>query len=144
MADPKDRANIDSILTFVFLKKLMTPIVKSKAYQLGLVNTVGKLLREPKTPEEKAALTILDKFMFKLKRILGSKMSQLNNFLFLQTLTNDFYNKIVVRGSIESRAEIKRIQKDVSKIAESRGCEVKDILSVLLNEELREHKDYIQ
>lgn len=134
------KTNIDNVLTFIFLKKLMTPITKTEAFKLGLVNNTGKLLKDPETDDEKRALTILDKVMFKLKRLMGSKMTQLNNFLFLQTLSNDFYNKLVVRGSIAQRAEIKRIEKDVSKLAEKYDCEIGDIMSILINEELRKEK----
>ena len=114
----------------------MTPITKSDAFKTGLINNTGKLLREPETDKEKASLTILDKFMFKMKRIMGGKMSQLNNFLFIQTLNNDFYNKLVVKGSIESRAEIKRIQKDVSKINERFDCNMEELMKILIKEEI--------
>ena len=40
------------------------------------------------------------------------------SFLYLSTLSNDFYNKLVVKGSIAQRAEIIRIKKDIQKLAE--------------------------
>ena len=134
---PTDKSNVDKILTYVFLKKLVSPIVRTEAYKLGIVNNTGRVIKEPKTDKEKSSLTILDKTIFKLRRMLGSKISQLNNFLFLQTLSNDFYNKLVVRGSIEQRAEIKRIVKDVDKLAEKYDCEVDDILKTMLTEQIR-------
>lgn len=135
-----NKTNLDSILTFIFLKKLMAPIIKTDAYSMELVNNVGKVIKVPETEEEKNALTVLDKFVFKLKRLLGSKMSQLNNFLFLQTLNNDLYNKLIVKGSIQQRAEIKRIQRDIDKLQEKYEAELSDILYGLLNEEIRNYE----
>lgn len=138
MADTK-RETLDSVLTFIFLKKLMTPITKMPAYKKGLVDNTGKVIKTPETPDERASLTLLDKFMFKMKRLLGSKRTQLNNFLFLQTLSNDFYNKLVVRGSVEQRAEIKRLQRDIDKIAEANNTTVDGILYTLLHENIRDN-----
>lgn len=132
------RVNIDSVMVYMFLKKIMTPIVKTPAYKMGLVNNVGKMIREPETDEEKSALTILDKFIFKLRRLLGSRVSNLNNFLFVQTLNNDFYNKLIVKGSVEQRAEIKRIKKDVEKIAEDKSISKSDIITMLIQDDLKE------
>jgi len=131
------RTNIDSVLTYMFLKKIMTPIVKTPAYKLGLVNNVGKVIKTPETDEEKSSLTILDKFVFKLRRLLGTKLTQLNNFLFLQTLSNDFYNKLIVKGSIEQRAEIKRISRDLDKVSEKYNCDFDDLLYLITNEQTR-------
>jgi len=137
MATLKEKKNIDSILTYMFLKKLVTPITKTKAYKMGLVDNVGKIKNKPETEEEETALTILDKFIFKIKRLLGSKLSQLNNFLFLTTLNNSFYNKLVVRGTIQQRAEIKRIQKDIEKLQEKYKISFEELQTLLINEKLR-------
>jgi len=112
----EQKENIDNILTYILIKKLVTPIVKTPAYRLGLVNAAGKIIKKPKTDEEMMALTTLDKIIFKLKRLLGGKLLILNSFLYLSTLNNDMYNKLVVRGTINQRAEILRIKNDVDKI----------------------------
>jgi hypothetical protein len=109
--------DIDSILTFILLKKICTPIVKLEAYKLGLINSSGKIIREPVTEEEKVALTLLDKLVLKLRRLLGSKTTALNTFLYMQILSNNFYNKLAVKGTVAQRAEIMRIKKDLDKIS---------------------------
>ena len=38
---PEAKENVDSILVFLFLKRLVTPIVKTDAFKLGLINNVG-------------------------------------------------------------------------------------------------------
>ena len=123
---------------FLFLKRLVTPIVKTDAFKLGLINNVGIQIKEPQSDDEFRALTILDRFIFKIKRMLGGKMAQLNNFLFVQTLGNDFYNKLVVKGRVDQRAEIKRIKRDIEKLSENYDCNIQDLLILLLQEELKE------
>ena len=43
MATLEHRINIDTILSYILIKKLVAPIVRSDAYKLGLVNNAGKL-----------------------------------------------------------------------------------------------------
>jgi chemotaxis signal transduction protein len=132
----KQRNDIDSIITFILVKKLVTPIVRSDAYKLGLVNNSGKILREPVGEDEREALTILDKIVFKLKRLLGNKIINLQSFLYLQTMNQQMYNKLIVKGSVENRAEILRIVKDVKRISESAGKSFDDVLMCILKEEI--------
>jgi hypothetical protein len=132
----KQRDDIDSIITFILVKKLVTPIVRSDAYKLGLVNNSGKILREPVGEDERNALTILDKIVFKLKRLLGNKIINLQSFLYLQTMNQQMYNKLIVKGSVENRAEIRRIVKDVKKVSESSGKNFNDVLLYILKEEI--------
>jgi len=47
-------------------------------------------------------------------------------------LSNDFYNKIVVKGSIEQRAEIIRIKKDIQKLSEKYEMGVGGLLQTLM------------
>lgn len=138
MAKLEHKINIDTILSYILIKKLVTPIVRTDAYKLGLVNNAGKVIREPETPNEVGAMTLLDKVAFKLKRLLGSKLLNLNNFLYLQTINNDFYNKLVVKGSITQRAEIRRILRDVKGIKEKYDIDETDVIRMLLedNDEL--------
>jgi len=141
---PDQIQDIDSIISFIFLKKLMTPITKSKAYALDLVDSVGRVIKEPETIEEKNALTLLDKTIFKIKRLLGTKLMQLHAFLYLQTLNaNTFYNKLVAKGSVESKAEIKRIKKDIGKIAENYGCDINDLIHIMITEDVIKNKGKI-
>lgn len=75
----------DLIIVGILVKRIIKPIEKSKAFQLGLIDKKGKLIRKPKTKEEKNAYTILDKFVFKIKRLLGTKATSLITFLLLLT-----------------------------------------------------------
>ncbi len=138
MSRAEHKSNVDTILSYILIKKLVTPITRSKGYQLGLVNAAGKVIREPKTDKEHEALTLADRLVYKLKRLLGSKLLNLNNFLYLQTINNDFYNKLVVRGTIKQRAEIKRIARDVQGIKEKYNLETEEVIYSILKEELEQ------
>lgn len=132
----EQRENIDSIITYLFIRKLVTPVVKTPAFKLGLVSNSGKVIREPDNEESRMALTILDRITFKIKRLLGGKLSTLNNFLYTVTNGQSYYNKLIVQGSINQRSEIIRLTKDVRKMVESKGYCVDDIMGNLITEEI--------
>jgi len=132
----KNKQNIDSIITFLLLKKLITPFTSTIAYKLGLIDSNGKIIKVPETDKEKDALTILDRVIFKLKRLLGSKVLVLNRFMYLKTLNIDMYNKLNVKGTVEQRAEIIRINKDIQQMQEKYNMGFDDILQIVLNESL--------
>ena len=116
MSGPKGSVKheqIDDVLSFILIRKLVTPVTKTKAYKLGLVDGLGRVIKEPETTAEKKALTTHDRLIFKLRRMLGSKISQLNNFLYIQTITSDYYSNLVLKGGIEQRSIVKRLKKDV-------------------------------
>lgn len=136
MSKEDHKSNVDAIMSFIFIKKLVTPIVRTEAYKLNLVNAAGKVIKEPQTDKENEALTLMDRIVFKLKRLLGNKILNLNNFLYLQTINNDFYNKLVVRGTIKQRAEIMRIAKDVKGIQEKYNIDTEELICSLIKEEL--------
>lgn len=65
---------LNYVVLYKIISRMITPIEKTKAYELGIVDEKGKILRKSntlKTQEEKDALTKLDVFVFNLKRILG-------------------------------------------------------------------------
>jgi len=64
----------DLFYAFRFLKLLVTPFRKTKAFQLGIVDEKGKVLKKAKErtkPEEKAAYTVFHRLVFNLKRLVG-------------------------------------------------------------------------
>ena len=64
-------ANIDLYYSYQFLKRLTTPFDKMEAYKLGIIDERGKLLKSPKTKEEKDAYTSFDRLVVNLKRIMA-------------------------------------------------------------------------
>jgi hypothetical protein len=132
----KDNSNLDAIITWIFLKKMCSPIVKTPAYLLGIVNASGKKIKNPSTEEEKIAYTTLDEIIYWIKRNLGGKISVLNQFLYTITSGNSFYNKLLAVGNVETRAEIIRIKKDISRLSESLGYTTEGLLKMMIADEV--------
>ena len=68
-------ASIGNIyFVYQFLKKLVTPFEKTKAFELGIIDEKGKILkrrRDLETKDEKAAYNLSDTLVWNLKKILG-------------------------------------------------------------------------
>ena len=65
---------IDLLITYRIIKLLVTPFEKHDAYRYGIIDKDGKVLRKTKnlvTAKEKDSYTILHRFVFNLKRLLG-------------------------------------------------------------------------
>ena len=77
----------DTIYAFRFLKLLTTPFNKTKAFELGIIDEKGKVLkksRELKTAEEKSAYTHFHRLVFNIKKIIpGSTLGSSAAALFL-------------------------------------------------------------
>jgi hypothetical protein len=65
---------IDALVAYRVLKLLVTPFKKTKAFELGIIDEKGKVLkksRDIKDPKERNAYTLLIRFVFNLKRLLS-------------------------------------------------------------------------
>jgi hypothetical protein len=60
----------DAYVTYRILRMLATPIEKSDAYKLGIVNSNGEKIKKATTSKEKDAYTLLQRFVFKVQRAL--------------------------------------------------------------------------
>lgn len=136
MAIKSKKQDVDALVTYLFLKKLMTPVFNTDAFRLKLVDNAGRVIKEPVTPQEKNALTLLDKLILKMKRLLGTRVSNLYNFLYLQTLGQNVYNNLIVMGSTAQRYEMKKIAKDFKRLQESYDISMEDVVYNILTEEI--------
>ncbi len=64
-------STINIIAIYQILKRLVTPFKDTKAYELGIIDNEGKLIKKPKDREEKKAYSVFDRFIFNLKRMLN-------------------------------------------------------------------------
>ena len=65
---------IDALIAYRVLKLLVTPFNKTKAFEFGIIDDKGKVLKkskEIKDPKERNAYTLLIRFVFNLKRLLS-------------------------------------------------------------------------
>ena len=61
----------DTIYAFRFLRLLTTPWEKTGAYEVGLIDKAGKVLRKAETTEEKSKYNIFHRLVFNVKRMLN-------------------------------------------------------------------------
>jgi hypothetical protein len=64
---------VDLVITYRIVKLLTQPFDKSEAFKMGIIDKNGKVLRKARelnTAKEKDSYTILNRFVFNLKRIL--------------------------------------------------------------------------
>ena len=66
---------IDALIAYRVLKLLVTPFNKTKAFKLGIIDDKGKVLIKskdlPNSGPKREAYTLLIRFVFNLKRLLG-------------------------------------------------------------------------
>lgn len=65
---------IDLLITYRVIKLLVTPFENQEAYKYGIIDKDGKVLRKAKdlkTSQEKDSYTLLHRFVFNLKRLVG-------------------------------------------------------------------------
>ena len=67
---------LDAVVGIRLLKLLSTPIQKSKAFQLGIINNDGKKIKNPSTTAERNAYTLLNRFVFKVQKALTRSSDQ--------------------------------------------------------------------
>jgi len=64
---------VDTYTLYIFLRKLTIPFNETDAFKLGLIDANGKILKKRadlRTTEERNAFTLLDLFVWNLKKIL--------------------------------------------------------------------------
>ena len=64
---------VDTVIIFRILRKLTTPFNKTAAFKAGVIDKNGKILIKPRerTPAQKKTITLLDRMVFNLKRLLA-------------------------------------------------------------------------
>ena len=60
----------DIIFTYSFLKRLVTPFNKTRAYELGIIDERGAKLKDPKTKEELDSYSTFERLVFNIKKII--------------------------------------------------------------------------
>lgn len=131
------RKNIDSILSYVLIKSIMTNPMSTKAYDIGLIDEKGNTIKEPENEDEEEALTVLDKLGFKIRRMLGSRISELSTFAYVKSIPGK-YQDLLSTNSVEKKAMVKRVTKDIENLAENHKMSFDEIVKIYLNESLKD------
>ena len=130
------RQDIDSVLAYVLIKSILTNPQSTDAYGYGLVDEKGNTIKEPETADEKDSLTVLDKLGFKLRRMLGSRISEFSSFAYVKSIPEK-YQDMLSTNSVEKKAQVKRIAKGIENLSESYDMSVDDMIKIYLNEMLK-------
>ncbi len=109
--------NVSDVVMAVMLRKLMQPASQTKAFRLGLIDSQGRRLREPKNKTEENAITSLDMLVWKLQRMLGARVNQLAQFAYLNSFPEEIENYLYTQSSIYGRSQVKMAKKDLTKSA---------------------------
>lgn len=118
----------DAVVAFAFLKRLLESVVNSDAYKMKLVDSSGNIIKTPETEKEKSALTVLDQIVFKLRRMLGTKISDFNKLLYLLQVSDNYINNLSLKDSKSDRSEISRLRKDIAKMNENEYVRIIELL----------------
>lgn len=110
--------NTSDVMMAVMLRKLMKPANQSKAFRLGLIDGQGHQLREPKNKTESDAITSLDKLVWKLQRMLGTRVNQLAQFAYLNSFPEEIERYLYTQGSAWAKSQVKRAKKDLDRYNE--------------------------
>jgi hypothetical protein len=65
---------VDLLITYRIIKGLATPFDQTDAFKQGIIDKTGKVLIKSKdltTEKQKDSYTVLDRFIFNMKRLLG-------------------------------------------------------------------------
>lgn len=104
----------------IFLSRLTDVITETAAYKLGLINEEGMKIKNPQTAEEKAALTPLDMYIFKIRRMLGEeKIKLLNTSIIIEALSNQLpqqFDAEQYEHEINLKIQVANIAKDFKNI----------------------------
>lgn len=105
------KKSADLVYTFRFLKLLVTPFNKTKAFELGLIDENGKRLRKSKTSEERDAMTPFMRMVFNIKKLIpGGKIGSYASALFLLKekfeLSDSSINKIIIESNKDNSIEL--------------------------------------
>lgn len=141
MANNKQTKDIEDYLSFLFISRLLQPVKKTKAFNMGLVDGEGKILREPETEEEEAELTLLDKTIFHLQRTLKGKLNRLQDFMFVHITEEPISDRLVLRGSMKERAQLNMVRNKIDKhLREEMDIDFNEFLTLRLLEEVRSYQ----
>ena len=96
------------------LNRLQTPFNKWPAFQLGLIDESGKIIKKPETVIERAVLTKSDLYIIRLKSLINeAELSILNNSIYLKKDDQLTTEQLIAQYNLELDVESK-IKENIS------------------------------
>lgn len=112
--------NTSDVMMAVMIRKLLQPASQSKAFRYGLIDAQGHQIKEPSNQTEKRAITSLDKLVWKLQRMLGTRINQLAMFAYLNSFPEEIEQYLYSQGSASAKTQVKRAKADLDRF-DARG-----------------------
>jgi hypothetical protein len=70
----EENRTMDYLIIYSLASRFVRPFKAWKAFELGLIDEEGKILRAPRDIKEKSALTPLDKVIIQIKRLIPKRL----------------------------------------------------------------------
>lgn len=110
---------VDTFVTYRVLRMLTTPFEQTDAYRLGIINKEGVRVRRPQTQEERDAYSLLNRMVFRLKRIINKVPVENKNFLSLAAaIALIRENKYIEEDVLEEMFYLAMEEDEVKRLAE--------------------------
>jgi len=61
---------VDAVVAYRILRMLATPIERSDAFRMGIIDKDGEKLKDPQSSEELDSYSLLQRFVFKVQKAL--------------------------------------------------------------------------
>lgn len=103
------------------MTKLSERICDSKAFQMGLIDGNGHLVRKAETLDEQAALSPVDMYILKLKSLLGNKLDLLNHEVYLEKVVENSKASTIEQYSkeVQLKSDMEFVVKRFKEVVES-------------------------
>ena len=69
-----ESSTVDYMIIYALAVRFIRPFHKWKAFEMGLIDKDGKVLRAPKSLKEKSAFTPLDNIILKIKKLIPKRL----------------------------------------------------------------------
>ncbi len=112
----------------IFLNRLMEPITETSAFKLGLIDSTGKKIKQPVSIEEQNALTPIDQYIFKLRRLVTEdKLALLSALITIETINdqdkvNEKFDPVKYKVEVSLKHKMEHLVESFRNIL-AEGCE---------------------
>jgi hypothetical protein len=110
-----------SFASSIFLYRLTESLIETPAYKLGLIDEKGNRQRIPVTLEEKQALTPLDVYIFRLRKLVGeNNIEMLNSSVIISLLSEsnstEKFDAVKYEKELKLQEQVKNIVADYKSV----------------------------
>lgn len=102
----------DDVSLYFFLKRLLDNPRNTEAFKRGIIDDKGNILRDIEKDEEQY-FTALDRMVFDVRRMLGSKVYTLNKYLYLRYTPEMNVSRIISGQKTSQTDQVSRLRKKV-------------------------------